>query len=130
MYPPGRWVRYTLALSARLDAKAMAILEYVVRKTRPVQLRGESLRQGRTPERVTTPLKDRDHSQVASSEGAPSQRLLQDYTDVRIGFGVPIDPSERDVARSLQIQNRLWQQPVAVTAANPSRCLPVVSSPH
>lgn len=55
----------------------------------------------------------------------PTQRpilgLLKDYTAVRIGLGVPFDPAklERDIARSLDIQTRLWQQAVAVTAAAP-----------
>jgi hypothetical protein len=56
---------------------------------------------------------------------APAQEpilsLLRDYTAVRIGFGVPFDPAklERDVARSLELQSKLWQQAAAVTAAAP-----------
>ena len=47
--------------------------------------------------------------------------LLRDYTSVRIGLGVPYDPAkmDRDVARSLDLQGRLWQQAVAVTDAAP-----------
>jgi hypothetical protein len=47
--------------------------------------------------------------------------LLRDYAAVRIGLGVPFDPEklERDVDRSLELQNSLWQQAVAVTAAAP-----------
>ena len=52
---------------------------------------------------------------------APIRSLLRDYTTVRIGLGIPYDPAklERDLARSLDLQNRLWQQAVAVTAAAP-----------
>jgi hypothetical protein len=51
----------------------------------------------------------------------PILSLLRDYTAVRITLGVPYDPSkqEQDIARSLDLQARLWQQAVAVTAANP-----------
>ncbi len=51
----------------------------------------------------------------------PILRLLRDYTVVRIGLGVPFDPAklERDVAQSLELQTRLWQQAVAVTATAP-----------
>jgi hypothetical protein len=51
----------------------------------------------------------------------PILGMLRDYTAVRIGLGVPYDPAklERDVARSLELQTRLWQQAVAVTAAAP-----------
>ena len=47
--------------------------------------------------------------------------LLRDYTAVRIGLGIPYDPAklERDVSRSLDLQGRLWQQAVAVTAMAP-----------
>lgn len=47
--------------------------------------------------------------------------LLREYTEVRIGFGVPFDPVklERDVAQSLDLQTRLWQQAVAVTVVAP-----------
>jgi hypothetical protein len=56
----------------------------------------------------------------------PILSLLRDYTTVRIGLGVPFDPAkfQRDVARSLEIQTRLWQQAVAVTAEAP-QSLPV-----
>lgn len=51
----------------------------------------------------------------------PILGMLRDYTDVRIGLGVPHDPSklERDTARSLDLQARLWQEAVAVTATAP-----------
>jgi hypothetical protein len=56
-------------------------------------------------------------------EPAQSQirSLLREYTEVRISLGVPFDPAklERDVARSLDLQNRLWQQAVALAAAQP-----------
>jgi hypothetical protein len=61
----------------------------------------------------------------ASAQG-PILSLLRDYTAVRIGLGVPFDPAklERDVAQSLELQTRLWQQAVAVTATDP-QSLPV-----
>ena len=39
--------------------------------------------------------------------------LLRAYTAVRIGIDVSYDPAklERDVARSLELQNQLWQHP-------------------
>jgi hypothetical protein len=51
----------------------------------------------------------------------PILALLRDYTAVRIGLGVPDDRAKlaRDVARSVELQNRLWQQAVAVTAEAP-----------
>ena len=47
--------------------------------------------------------------------------LLRDYAGVRIGLGVPYDPAKlrRDIARSLDLQAKLWQQAVAVTSAAP-----------
>ncbi len=56
----------------------------------------------------------------------PILRLLRDYVAVRIGLGVPFNPAklDRDVARSVDLQTRLWQQAVAVTAAAP-QSLPV-----
>ncbi len=55
----------------------------------------------------------------------PILGLLRDYAGVRIGFGVPFDPSklERDTARSVELQTKLWLQAMAVTAAAP-RSLP------
>jgi type IV secretory pathway VirB2 component (pilin) len=49
----------------------------------------------------------------------PILGLLRDYVAVRIGLGIPHDPAklERDIARSLELQTKLWQQAVAVTAA-------------
>jgi hypothetical protein len=51
----------------------------------------------------------------------PILHLLHDYAVLRIELGVPFDPAklERDVARSLDLQNGLWQQAMAVTAAAP-----------
>jgi hypothetical protein len=51
----------------------------------------------------------------------PILGLLRDYTAVRIALGIPYDPSklEQDIARSLDLQGRLWQEAVTVTAANP-----------
>jgi Protein of unknown function (DUF4239) len=47
--------------------------------------------------------------------------MLRDYCAVRIGLGVPFNPEklERDVAKSLDLQSRLWQQAVAVSAMAP-----------
>ncbi len=51
----------------------------------------------------------------------PILDLLHEYTEVRAGLGVPFDPDkfQRDIARSLDLQNRLWQHAVDVTAAAP-----------
>lgn len=51
----------------------------------------------------------------------PILKLLREYIAVRIGFGVPYDPGklERDIARSLDLQARLWREAVAVSAADP-----------
>ena len=51
----------------------------------------------------------------------PILALLRDYTAVRIGLGIPDDPAKlaRDVARTIELQSRLWQQAVTVTAAAP-----------
>jgi hypothetical protein len=51
----------------------------------------------------------------------PILSLLRKYVAVRIGLGVPYDPLklQQDVARSVDLQNRLWQQAVAVTKENP-----------
>jgi hypothetical protein len=47
--------------------------------------------------------------------------MLRDYGAVRIGLGVPYDPAklERDVAKSLDLHAKLWQQAVAVSAMAP-----------
>ncbi len=52
---------------------------------------------------------------------APMLKLLRDYAAVRIGLGIPYDPAKlkRDLDRSTELQTRLWQQAVAVTAAAP-----------
>jgi hypothetical protein len=51
----------------------------------------------------------------------PILRLLRDYAIVRIGLGVTDDPAKlaHDVARSVELQNQLWQQAVAVTTTAP-----------
>lgn len=51
----------------------------------------------------------------------PIDSMLRDYTNVRIGLGVPYDPAklERDITRSLDLQARLWKEAVAVTATAP-----------
>jgi hypothetical protein len=56
----------------------------------------------------------------------PILDLLRDYTEVRIGLGIPYDPAKlkRDVQRSLDLQGKLWQQAIVVTAAAP-QSLPV-----
>jgi hypothetical protein len=47
--------------------------------------------------------------------------MLRDYGAVRIGLGVPYDPAklERDVAKSLELHTKLWQQAVVVSAMAP-----------
>ena len=52
--------------------------------------------------------------------------LLRQYVAVRIGLGVPYDLAKlrRDTERSLDLQNRLWQQATEVTEAAP-QSLPV-----
>lgn len=51
----------------------------------------------------------------------PILDLLRAYTEVRIGLGVPYNPAkfDKDIARSLDLQTKLWQQAVAVTAMAP-----------
>ncbi len=51
----------------------------------------------------------------------PILSLLRDYVAVRVALGVPFDPAklDREVARSLELQSRLWQQAIAVSAAAP-----------
>ena len=51
----------------------------------------------------------------------PILDLLREYAELRITFGIPLDQStvDQDIARSLDLQTRLWQQAIAVTAANP-----------
>jgi hypothetical protein len=56
----------------------------------------------------------------------PILDLLRDYTEVRIGLGIPYNPAklEQDTQRSLDLQGKLWPQAVNVTAAAP-QSLPV-----
>jgi hypothetical protein len=63
---------------------------------------------------------------LPESARKPVLSLLREYTAVRIGLGIPFDPTklERDIARSLDLQTKLWQQAVALTAAEP-QSLPV-----
>jgi hypothetical protein len=58
---------------------------------------------------------------LPESAQKPILGMLRDYTAVRIGLGIPYDPAKlaRDVVRSLELQTRLWQQAVAVTATAP-----------
>jgi hypothetical protein len=51
----------------------------------------------------------------------PILKLLRDYAAVRVALGVGFDPAkmEQDIARSLDLQVRLWRQAEVVTAANP-----------
>jgi hypothetical protein len=51
----------------------------------------------------------------------PILALLRDYAVLRIKLGVPSDTStpERDIARSLDLQARLWRQAGAITRADP-----------
>jgi hypothetical protein len=51
----------------------------------------------------------------------PILRLLRDYAAARIALVVSADPAQtqRNIARSLDLQQRLWQQAIAVVAANP-----------
>jgi hypothetical protein len=58
---------------------------------------------------------------LPASAQQPILGLLRDYTAVRIGLGVPFDPAkfQRDIARSVDIQTRLWQQAAAITAEAP-----------
>jgi hypothetical protein len=51
----------------------------------------------------------------------PILSLLREYTAVRVALGVPYDSQkmEKDIARSLDIQARLWQQAAAVATAEP-----------
>jgi hypothetical protein len=60
-----------------------------------------------------------------SAEG-PILSMLREYVTVRKGLGGPYDSSrmKRDVARSLDLQARLWREAAAVTAAEP-QSLPV-----
>jgi hypothetical protein len=54
-------------------------------------------------------------------EQKPILSLLGEYTAVRIGLGMPYDPAKlaRDVARSVELQNQLWQHAVNMTVAAP-----------
>jgi hypothetical protein len=51
----------------------------------------------------------------------PILRLLRDYVAARIALVVSSDTAQtqRNIARSLDLQQRLWQQTVTVAAANP-----------
>jgi hypothetical protein len=52
--------------------------------------------------------------------------LLRDYITVRAGLGTPYDLGklDQDIARSLDLQNTLWQRATALTSADP-QALPV-----
>ncbi len=51
----------------------------------------------------------------------PILSMLRDFTDMRIGLGVPYDPAklDRDITRSLDLQARLWKEAVEVTTTAP-----------
>jgi hypothetical protein len=51
----------------------------------------------------------------------PILELLREYAALRAGLGIPFDPQkmQRDIARSLDLQNQLWRQAIAVTADAP-----------
>ena len=59
----------------------------------------------------------------------PVLSMLRDYAAVRIGLGVPYDPVklDRDIAKSLDLQAKLWQQaglpPLSVGNSEFSRSL-------
>jgi hypothetical protein len=63
---------------------------------------------------------------LPESTRQPILDLLHEYTAVRIGLGRPFDPAklEHDVARSVDLQARLWQFGVTLTAASP-QSLPI-----
>jgi hypothetical protein len=63
---------------------------------------------------------------LPESAQKPILSLLHDYIALRIGLGLPYDPAklERDIARSLDLQAKLWQHAVAVSTAAP-QSLPV-----
>lgn len=52
---------------------------------------------------------------------APILGLLREYVTIRVTLGVPYDPAktERDIARSVDLQGRLWRQAVAASDAAP-----------
>jgi hypothetical protein len=58
---------------------------------------------------------------LPSQAQQPVLGLLREYTLVRVGLGIPFDPEkfQQDIARSVDLQARLWRQAVAVTAADP-----------
>jgi hypothetical protein len=63
---------------------------------------------------------------LPQSAQAPILAQLRDYIKVRAGLGTPYDPSklDQDIARSVDLQAKLWQQASALTAASP-QALPV-----
>lgn len=56
----------------------------------------------------------------------PILKLLREYATVRIGLGVPYGPMklQRDIAKSLKLQNLLWQRAATIAAAAP-QSLPI-----
>ena len=58
---------------------------------------------------------------LSESEQRPILSLLRSYAAVRSGLEVIYDPAKlaRDVARSVELQNQLWQHAVTVTDAAP-----------
>ena len=51
----------------------------------------------------------------------PILDLLREYTQVRIGLGLPHDPEkqQRDINRSVELQSQLWRHAVAAATAAP-----------
>ena len=66
-------------------------------------------------------LHARQVTECRPSAQRPILSLLREYTAVRVALGVPYDSQkmEKDIARSLDIQARLWQQAAAVATAEP-----------
>jgi hypothetical protein len=62
-----------------------------------------------------------DNAMLPQSAQAPILAQLRDYIKVRAGLGTPYDPSklDQDIAQSVDLQAKLWQQAAALTAASP-----------
>ena len=58
---------------------------------------------------------------LPESAQQPILSLLREYAAVRVALGVPYDPVklQQDIARSVDLQERIWRLAVAVTAENP-----------
>ena len=94
---------FSIALS-KYDARREAVLD-------------EALALGSTANyAVMLPPRDR----------GPILAFLREYATVRIGLGVPYNAAKlrQDIARSIDLQNRLWRRAAVVAAAQP-QSLPV-----